>query len=162
MKIRVYCWERYITPNIFYRFRHPEAPGLEHYSGVTKIEYEADNGNVHIFEPLSNQYFDTSHVNAVILKCKNCNTVHVMLKEDNVPMQVQFTNPCHCGNINTDSYRASGGLICYRPLPVFERITDYTYNSKHEIKVEKFMNEDTYQKVTTSLLVGLQSSGVRT
>ncbi len=162
MKIRVYCWERYSTPNIFYRFRHPEEPVSNRSSGVTKIEYEADNGNVHIFKPLGNQYVDALHVNAVILKCKNCNTAHVMIKEDNVPMQVHFANPCHCGNINTDSYRASGCLIGNLRLPVYERITDYTYNSKHETKVERFMDEDTYQKVATSLLVGLQSSGVRT
>lgn len=162
MKIRIYRWERYSTVNIFYRFRHPDEPDTKHYSGVTKIEYEADNGEVYSFRPLGNQYFDTLHVNAVVLKCKNCNTIHVMLKEDNVPTQVHFANPCHCGNINTDSYIASGCLIGNIRLPVFERITDYTYNSKHETKVEKFMDEDTYQGIITSILVGLQPSGVRT
>lgn len=152
MKIRVYRWEEHNTFNAFYRLTHPDKPGSEHKSGVIKIEYEADNGQVHSFRPLSKQYFDASHVNAVIFKCKNCNTIHVMLREDNVPMQVHFANPCHCGNINTDSYRASGCLVCYRQLPVFERITDYRYNSKHETKVERIMDEDVYNNITKTIL----------
>ena len=152
MKIRVYCWERYNTFNMFYRFTHPDEPGSEHKYGVTKIEYEADNGQVYSFKTLGKQYFDASHVNAVIFKCKNCNTIHVLLREDNAPMQVHFANPCHCGNINTDSYKPYGCLICYRPLPVFERITDYTYNSKHETKVERTMDEGVYNDLTKAIL----------
>lgn len=152
MKIRIYRWEEHTTFNMFYRLTHPNEPGYEHKSGVTKIEYEADNGQVHSFRPLSKQYFDASSVNAVIFKCKNCNTTHVMLRKDNVPMQVHFANPCHCGNINTDSYRASGCLVCYRQLPVFERITDYRYNSKQETKIERIMDEDLYNNITKDIL----------
>lgn len=131
---------------------HSKEPRSVHKHGVTKIEYEADNGKVHTFKPLGKQYFDASHVNAIIFKCKNCNTAHVLLGEDNVPTQVHFANPCHCGNINTDSYRASGCLVCYRQLPVFERITDSTYNSKHETKVERIMDEGIYNNITNTIL----------
>jgi hypothetical protein len=75
-----------------------------------------------------------------------------MLREDNVPMRVHFANPCHCGNINTDSYKASGCLVCQRPLPVFERITDYRFNSKQETKIERIMDEDLYNNLTQTLL----------
>ena len=152
MKIRVYCWEVYNTFNVFYRFTHPDKPGYEHRYGVTKIEYEADNGQVQIFIPLIKDYFDATSVNAALFKCKNCNTIHVMLREDNAPMHIHFANPCHCGNINTDSYRPDGCLVCYCQLPVFERITDYKHNSKYETKVEKIMDEDVYNNLIKTIL----------
>lgn len=152
MKIRVYRWEEHVKFNALYQLMHSKELRSEHKYGVSKIEYEADNGKVHTFIPLGKQYFNASHVNAVIFKCKNCNTAHVLLREDNVSTQVHFANPCHCGNINTDSYRASGCLVCYRQLPVFERITDYTYNSKHETKVERVMDEGIYNNLTNTIL----------
>ena len=154
MKIRIYLWEEHNTFNAIYRLTHPDNPGYEHKSGVTKIEYEADNGQVHSFRPMvdTEKYAMASSVDTVIFKCKNCQTLHVMLREDNVPMKVHFTNPCQCGNINTDSYKASGCLVCQRPLPVFERITDYRRNFKHETIVARVMDEDLYNSITKDIL----------
>lgn len=152
MKIRIYQWDTYYDYNIFYKFTHPKEPGYEHRNGVTKIELEDDNKQVYSVKPLARQLFGSTSVNVIVFKCKNCQTQHIMINEGLHPIQVHFTSPCKCGNISTNMFRSDGCLIRYQTLPVFEIITDYKHNSRQTIKVEKLMNESTYNNFVKELL----------